>query len=172
MTKLEAPDSFHLLAAVGWLELGNHIEAGEELARIKPELWEEPDVLEIRWSVCAAGQSWDTASEVAELLVCKAPERSSGWIHRAYALRRAKGGGLQKAWEALRPAFDNFPKASLIPYNLACYAAQFGKLDEAWDWLHKAMEAEGDVNAILNMALKDTDLKALWDKIAAARTAA
>ncbi len=28
---LEPPDSFHLEAAMGWLELGNHLEANEEL---------------------------------------------------------------------------------------------------------------------------------------------
>jgi hypothetical protein len=76
-----------------------------------------------------------------------------------------KGGGLQRAWEALRPGYDKFPKAEVIPYNLACYAAQMSRLDEAWEWLHKSMEAAGDVNAIKAMALADNDLNALWDRI-------
>jgi tetratricopeptide (TPR) repeat protein len=162
---LEPPNTHHIRAAIGWLELGNHAEAGEEIARITPGLLNHPDVLEVRWAVCAAGGSWDAALAVAESLVSVAPERSSGWVHRAYALRRVKSGGLQLAWAALRPAYEKFPKEDLIPYNLACYAAQFGRLDEAWEWLHKAMEAAGDVKAIRERSLSDTDLRELWDRI-------
>jgi Flp pilus assembly protein TadD len=165
MEPLQPPDTFHLSAAIGWLELGSPADAGEEIARISAPALEHPDVLEARWAVCAAGQRWETAVDVAERLVTLAPERSSGWIHRAYALRRAAGGGLQMAWAALRPAFEKFPKVSVIPYNLACYAAQFGRLDEAWELLHKAMEAEGDVGRIKEMALHDRDLEALWARI-------
>src|SRR5947207_11581028 len=101
MPALGPPDSHHLSAAVGWLELGNHVEAGEELARISVPSLEHPDVLEVRWAVCAAGKSWEAAADAANLLLSKAPERASGWIHRAYALRRSPAGGLQKAWDAL-----------------------------------------------------------------------
>jgi hypothetical protein len=165
MSNLEPPDTHHLSAAVGWLELGNPAEAGDEVARISPAALNHPDVLEVRFTVCAAGQRWDSAAEIAETLVNVAPDRSSGWVHRAYALRRAHSGGLQLAWAALRPALEKFPKVSIIPYNLACYAAQFGRLDEAWEWLHKAMEAEGDVNRIKQMALHDRDLEALWERV-------
>ena len=165
MPALEPPDSHHLSAAIGWLELGNHVEAGEELARISAALLDHPDVLEVRWSVCAAGKSWEPALRAAELLLEKAPDRATGWIHRAYALRRVKGGGLQKAWTALRPAFEKFPQESLIPYNLACYAAQFGQLEQAWEWLHKAMVAAGDVRSIKQQALSDTDLQPLWKRL-------
>ena len=165
MLKLEPPDTFHLSAAVGWLELGNPSEAADEIARIRDGYIDHPDVLEVRWSICSAGGSWDGALEVSERLVQVAPERSAGWVHRAYALRRSKGGGLQLAWDALRPAFEKFPKEPIIPYNLACYAAQFGRLDEAWEWLHKAMESGGDVSSIKAMALGDADLAALWDRV-------
>jgi len=165
MAELQPPDTHHLSAAVGWLELGNHVEAGEELAKISPPFLEHPDVLEARWAVCAAGKSWEAAAHAAELLIAKAPERASGWIHRAYALRRAPSGGLQKAWEALRPAFDRFPAESVIPYNLACYAAQSDRLDEAWQWLHKSIDAAGDVDEIKQRALADADLQPLWERI-------
>jgi hypothetical protein len=65
----------------------------------------------------------------------------------------------------LRPAFEKFPKTSIIPYNLACYAAQFGRLEEAWQWLHKAMAAAGDAQHIKRMALADADLQTLWERI-------
>jgi hypothetical protein len=162
---LSPPNTHHLRAAIGWLELSNHVEAGEEIARIAPAMLEHPDVLEVRWMICAAGRSWEAAGAVAELLVSTAPNRSSGWVHRAYALRRAKGGGLPMAWAALRPAFEKFPSEEIIPYNLACYAAQLARLDEAWEWLHKAMEAAGDIKSVKERALADSDLELLWERI-------
>ena len=162
---LEPPDTHHLKAAVGWLELGNHAEAGEEIARVSAANLNHPDVLEVRWAICAEGKSWAAAAEVAQALVTVAPERASGWVHRAYAVRRAVHGSLAQAEKLLLKALHNFPKESIIPYNLACYAAQRGRLDEAWDWLHKAMEVEGDVKTIKQRALGDTDLKPLWERI-------
>jgi tetratricopeptide (TPR) repeat protein len=163
--QLDTPDIHHLLAAQGWLELDNPAEAGEEIARISPENLEHPAVLDVRWAVCAAGQRWEAGLEIAEKFLRAAPESPSGWLHRAYALRRAKGGGLQPAWDVLRPAYEKFPKAEVVPYNLSCYAAQMGRLEEAWEWLHKAMEAAGDVDVIKKMALADRDLEPLWDRI-------
>jgi len=165
MKALEPPDTHHLLAAVGWLELRNHVEAGEEIARLTPSSLDHPDGRQVRWEICAAGSSCEPALPVAERLVEVAPERCSGWVYRAYALRRVKSGGLPLAWAALRPAFDKFPKEEVVSYNLACYAAQFGRLDEAWDWLHKARQAARDVKKIKERALADLDLQALWDRI-------
>ena len=34
MKSLQPPDSYYLRAAIGWLELGNHLEANEELEKI------------------------------------------------------------------------------------------------------------------------------------------
>ena len=36
MKPLKPPNSHHLLAAQGWLELGNHIEADAELDNTRP----------------------------------------------------------------------------------------------------------------------------------------
>lgn len=165
MGDLEPPNTHHVRAAIGWLELGNAVEAGEEIARVTPEFLTHPDVLDVRWMVCAASRSWEAALEVAEASVQVAPERASGWVHRAYALRRVRHGGLQMAWAALRPAYEKFPEEDIIPYNLACYAAQSGRPDAAWEWLHKAMEAAGDVKKIRDRALADTDLQPIWDRV-------
>src|SRR5205814_6637653 len=156
---------FHLRAAIGWLELENPTEAGEEIARISPANVSHPDVLEVRWQICAASQSWDAALTIAEELAATSPKLVSGWLHRAYALRRATNGGLEKAWDALLPAAKLFPKDRLIRYNLACYAAQLGRLEEAWEWLQKAMKAARDAGPMKEMALADRDLEPLWERI-------
>ncbi|MFM1770589.1 MAG: hypothetical protein RJA22_3118 [Verrucomicrobiota bacterium] len=163
--ELPPPDVHHLRAALGWLELGNHVEAGEELARISPDHLAHPDVLELRWMVCAEGKSWAAAADVARALVDAAPDRVSGWVHRAYAERRRPGGGLPQAEAALLPALALFPKESIVPYNLACYAAQLGRLEQAWERLQRAMETEGNRETIRQRALADADLESLWPRL-------
>jgi hypothetical protein len=164
MQKLEPPDTHFLLAAIGWLELSNPAEAGAELAQISPAQQEHPDVLEVRWSISAEQRRWEEGLQIAQALLRRAPKRSSGWLHRAYALRRVPEGGLQQAWEALLPAFDKFPKEPIIPFNLACYACQMRQLDAARDWLQRAMAISGK-EKIKPMALKDSDLEPLWEEI-------
>ena len=162
---LVGPDSHHLLAVEGWLELGNPMEALVELDRVSPVFRHHPHVLSARWQVAAALRDWATAFSAANLMMVHTPLDPAGWIQRSYAIRRAPSGGLQQAWDALLPAFDKFPAISIIPYNLACYSAQLGKLDDAWDWLHRAMEAAEDVAEIKGMAMKDEDLRALWSRV-------
>lgn len=164
MQKLEPPDTHYLLGAIGWLELSNPAEARAELAHIIPALQEHPDVLEVRWSISAEQRRWEEGLQIAQALLRRAPKRSSGWLHRAYALRRVPEGGLQKAWEALLPAFDKFPKEPIIPFNLACYACQMRQLDAARNWLKRAVAISGK-EKIKPMALKDSDLEPLWAEI-------
>jgi len=166
-TELPQPDLFHLRAAIGWLELGNPTEAGEEIARISPVVLEHPGVLEVRWQICAATQSWDAALALAEQLITVAPKEPAGWLHRAYALRRAKNGGVQKAWDALLPAAKLFPKDRLIPFNLACYAAQLARFDEAFDWFQRSSKSADDFEIMKQMALADRDLEPIWERIRA-----
>jgi hypothetical protein len=164
MQTLEPPDSHFFTAACGWLELGVPAEARAELGQISPEGKSHPDVLEVRWLVAAEEKQWEEGLKVAQTLVQCAPKRSSGWLHQAYALRRVPGGSLGKAWEALLPAADQFPKEAIIPYNLSCYACQMAQLDAARVWLKRAVEV-GGVEKIKQMALQDPDLEPLWPEI-------
>ena len=158
------PDAHYWSAAIGWLELGNLAEARAELGHISPAGRNHPDVLEVRWLVCAEQQRWEEALDVARTLLAVAPKRSSGWLHQAYALRRVPQGSLQQAWDALLPAYEKFPKESTIPYNLACYACQMDQLDTARTWFKRAL-AIGGKERIQTMALADPDLKPLWGEI-------
>jgi Flp pilus assembly protein TadD len=165
MQPLEAPDYHHLRAAEGWLELGSPAEALAELALIAPGHQRHPDVLEVRWALHAHARQWGAALEAARELVCAAPDRASGWLHQAYALRRTVDGGLAQAREVLKLAAEKFPKEPVIPFNLACYACQLGQLDEARGWVKRAMKVGGK-GSIKLMALADEDLKPLWQEIA------
>ena len=76
-------------------------------------------------------------------------------------MRRANGGGIEKAKVVLDEAAKLFPDDSMIQYNLACYCSQLGQLDAAKEHLGKSYEL-GDARQIKLMALDDEDLKPLW----------
>jgi uncharacterized protein HemY len=161
---LDISDVHCLRAAMGWLELGNLAEAELELGQLLEKSRQHPDVLEVEWLLTSARHDWNRSLAIGELLVALEPERASGWIHCAYAMRRAEGGGLTRARETLLAAADKFPEEPVIPYNLACYAAQLGELDEARRWLRVAMD-RGGFQMIQTMALADADLQPLWEEV-------
>jgi hypothetical protein len=162
---LAPPDTHHLDAAIGWLGLDCVDDARVELAKIPAGNQNHPDVLEVRWTIFAHEKQWRDALEIAEQELKYAPDESSGWLHRAYTLRRVGGGGLSQAWDALLPAAEKFPAEPVIAYNLSCYACQMQQLDIARRWLNRAVAA-GKKDAIKKMALADGDLQPLWEEIA------
>src|SRR5258708_6879173 len=91
MEPLELAELRSLVAASGWLGLGNCGEARAELAALSPERQNHPDVLEARWQICAQEGAWPEALDVAQTLVSLAPDNCTGWLHQAYALRRVSG---------------------------------------------------------------------------------
>jgi tetratricopeptide (TPR) repeat protein len=163
MQTLEPPHTHSLSAAEGWVGLGNLVEAAAELDQIPVEFQNLPSVLQVRWAINAAKGDWSAALSTARTLAQTAPGLSAGWLHQAYALRRLAGGGLTAAWDALFPALEMFPGDLLIPYNLACYACQLGRLDEARALLERALKT--DRKAVKQIALADSDLKPLWPEI-------
>ena len=164
MKPLAPPDSHHLSAALGWLGLGCADDARTELAKISPANQDHAAALEVRWTICVHERQWRDALEIACSELRIAPDESSGWLHRAYALRRVTDGGLSQAWEALLPAAKMFPAEPIIAYNLSCYACQMQQLDIARHWLNRAVAA-GQKEAIKKMALADADLQPLWTEI-------
>ena len=161
MRSLKPPDTFHLSAAIGWLGLGNHLEANEDLEKITPALRAHPDVLEVRYDIYARAKKWEGCVDIGNALVQAVPGRSSAWIQRSlasYFLKRTR-----EAYDQLLPAADKFPKVWPIPYNLACYCAQMGRLEECKEWFTKAMAV--DERTVKRAAIDDPDLAPLWDSM-------
>ena len=151
-------------AAIGWLGLGCADDAQNELAQISQPNRNHPEVLEVSWTIFAHKKCWKDALVIAGAELMAKPDNCSGWLHRAYALRRVTDGGLPQAWEALLPAAEKFPEEPVIAYNLSCYACQLQQLDQARIWLKRAIAA-GQKDNIKKMALADDDLKPLWAEI-------
>ncbi|MSU34582.1 MAG: tetratricopeptide repeat protein [Pedosphaera sp.] len=165
MIKLSTPNSHLANAAEGWLLLGAPGDAQTELNQLSPDGRRHPRYLDLQWQVFAAGRQWDAAFSVAQQSIDLWGQFPGGWIQRAYAARRRTAGGLALAFECLIPADALFPKEPIIPYNLACYSAQLGKLDEAWLWFETAVK-RGRPEDLRTMALRDEDLRPLWPRLA------
>ena len=162
MKPLSHKDRLNLEAAEGWLMLGNPLEANEELEQIDSENSFHPAVLAMRWQVYAGAQWWEAAYVVSKALTEFAPESAAAWICHANTARNYKG--LMEAWHTLLGIVNKFPKDAIVRYNLACYAAQIGLLEEACGWLIQAFTIDDSAQLKL-AALYDTDLQPLWNKI-------
>jgi tetratricopeptide (TPR) repeat protein len=99
--------------------------------------------------------------DIAAAIIKLDPNRPDAWIHRSFALHELDR--TQEAFDQLLPVADRFSQAWLIPYNLACYCAQLGRLAESENWLKKAMAI--DEQTVKRAAIDDPDLKPLWDSM-------
>jgi Flp pilus assembly protein TadD len=164
MSEIEPPDSHHLSAAAGWIELGLPDEARQELNRLTPGARNHPDALAIEWDLHARAGAWENALAVATKLVEVDSDRPAGWINRSYALHELRRTA--EARESLLAALPMFPSLGIIPYNLACYACQLGDLEAARSWLRRSMSLEGR-DTVIARARKDPDLKPLRPELSA-----
>ena len=161
-TALQPPDTFHIQAAQGWLELGSPAEAKIELEKVSPQFQGHAEVLKVQWGICAAEKQWESALEAASRLVSLEPDDPLGWVHRSYSLHELKR--TQEAKDNLLHVVEKFPISATMHYNLACYECQLGNLTEARKWLAKAFRL-GNRDQMKLAALGDLDLKPLWQEI-------
>jgi tetratricopeptide (TPR) repeat protein len=161
MKALEPPASLYLDAARGWHLLGCLNEALEDLQRIPPELQVHPDALEVRFAIFAKARKWVLCMEIAAAMLDLAPERPTTWINSAFTLHELDQ--TQEAWDALFTVQHRFPDVPTIPYNLACYACQLGRLEDSRELIKRAMKLGG--GDYRRMALEDKDLQPLWGEI-------
>jgi len=157
MKPLKPANRHRLNAAEGWLQLGNPAEARAELGVISDAQQNHPDVLEASWAVSASEADWRSCVATAERLVQNAPERPGGWIHRSYALHELHR--TEEAFDMLLPVREIFSDQWVIPYNLACYLSQLGRIDDAARELYSALKI--DAVAVKSAAADDPDLEPL-----------
>ena len=159
---LSLEDSRQVGAALGWLELGNPVEARAELTQLSPRCRNHPEVLRAQYLVCEATRDWEGAVEVGHVICRVFPKSAYGWNQLAYALHQLRR--TDEAYRLLLPVFPDFPSEAAIPYNLACYSCQLGNLDEAWEWLNESIALAGP-DEIKTQALADADLEPLRFRI-------
>ena len=151
-------DKLALQRAEGWLDLHLPLEANEELDEIQPTMRAHPAVLMLRYSIYSAAGKWDMALEIANFLHQQLPDDPCGGVHAGIALLRL--GRPRDAKQLSLPLVQKFPTNSTIPYNLACYCAQLGEIEEAEEWFNAAMALDADT--VRRRGIDDPDLEPLW----------
>jgi tetratricopeptide (TPR) repeat protein len=155
---MDTPDIHYLRAAEGWLELGNPAEALLELAAISPANQHHSDTLSVRWHIEERLHNFETCIEIAREMVQLNPSDPRGFINLSNALYFA--GKTEQAYQHGLEAATRFPGDPAQPYNLACYACQMGLLEEARNWLTRAVSL-GDPRVVKQWARNDPDLEPL-----------
>lgn len=141
------PSDRHALNAMdGWIELGNLKEAANELNNLSEEKRNDGRIWRMRMmlSYFHKPRDWRGVREAAEQITKIQSDNVYGWLVLANATRFSRGGGVQAAYDVLRPVHDRFPHEWMVSYHLAAYATQLGQLDVAYQWKEKALEAAGD----------------------------
>lgn len=146
-----------LEAALGYLQLGMFEEANDEIEQLPSEEKNSPGVLRLRAAIYSETKSWHLLHEVAGFLVNSLPGDPQHWIWLAYATRRTTS--IPAAETILLQALQSHPNEGMIHFNLACYAAQTGKVEDARELLRNAIRLEPNVRSL---ALDDPDLEPLW----------
>jgi tetratricopeptide (TPR) repeat protein len=150
----------NLDAAHGYLALGMHQDAWEELESLPPELRAHDHVLELRISIYHGLGKWESARVLAESLAKRSPENPNWWILWAFSLRREKSVDAARA--VLLEAAAVHPDVALIPYNLACYACVLGQIEAARKLLTVAFSMD---EMLKRVALDDPDLDPIFGEI-------
>ena len=154
---LEREDQMHLTAASGYADLGMWLEANEALEEITPDVRHVPEVLRERVFIYRGLQKWEAMAAIAERLAEWNPDDPQWFVLLAYGTRRARS--LEAARSVLMRAERLHPKEGTIQFNLACYQAQLGKLEEAKAYLKRAIEIDPRFKL---MGLEDPDLEPIW----------
>jgi Flp pilus assembly protein TadD len=148
---------WRLVRADGFLDLRMAARAAQELAAIAAPFDTLSPVLEVRMRLAFEEQRWADATQLARELVQRLPGSPDYAVQLAYATRRSEG--LPPATFILEEARKRFPHVAVIPFNLACYACQSGRSEEAMALLKQAVTLEPRYR---EAALEDEDLKPLW----------
>src|SRR6266478_695248 len=155
---LEPPDQQYWQSAVGYVELGMYADANSELEKIDPFCRAAPEVLAVRIEIYRGLKKWDLMREVTKRLAEFQPDDVQWTVSYAYATRRAES--IEAAKEILLNAESKFPKEAIIKYNLACYFCQTEEIENAKNYLKKALEIDSSWRIT---ALDDSDLQPLWN---------
>ena len=142
--------------AEGYLALGMKREAAEVLGEIATGERDALPALAMRAAVFQELAEWAKAAEAATLLCERSPDDAGHWIQRAYTVRRARN--IEAAREILLEAMQRHPEEAIIRFNLACYEAQLGRIEEARAFLAEACRLNP---GCAELAKTDPDLEPL-----------
>lgn len=156
-------DRHRLSAAEGWLALGLPSDALAELDGLSAAAARDPEAL--HWRCLALGRlrRLDELLEMGRRLESTVPADPRGPLHTANALHWL--GRSEDAYQHIRGSLDRFADSWHLAYDLACYAAQTRRLDEAVDWYRKALQHASHPDSLREYARQDPDLEPVREQL-------
>ena len=145
--------------AEGYLLLGMKTDAAEALEQITGVDHDATPVLALWMTVHNERGDWARAAEVGARVCEREPQLAHPWIQWAYATRR--NTGIEAAREILMRGVGLHPREAVFHFNLACYEAQLGHLDDARAFLDTACGLEAEFT---EFAKTDPDLAPLREQ--------
>ncbi|GDX09003.1 hypothetical protein LBMAG57_07750 [Verrucomicrobiota bacterium] len=145
-----------LLAAQGYSELGLPELALDELDILPEDVRSSPIAVESRLSVLMQAKRWKLALEVGRELCRIASDKNAGFIHSAFCLHEL--GKSREALELLSSGPAALKAEPTYHYNLACYEAALGNIEQARAHLNVSFAMD---KTLKEFARTDPDLKVL-----------
>ena len=146
----------HLLAASGYAELDMLRESITELNAIEDEFQNRPEVLQLRLHNLMRRRRWIHALRVSQKLCRVAPECCTGFLHASFCLHEM--GKTAQAKKFLLKGPPILLKDPIYYYNMGCYDALLGNMQDARLHLHTSFEMDASFR---ELAKKDPDLKSV-----------
>ena len=147
-------------AAQGYLELSMMDDALAELDSLPRAAQERVEVLHMRLFIHMQARRWREALKVSQLVCRLEPDATPGFIHAAFCLHE-----LGQTAEAKQVLLDG-PSALLgeatYHYNLGCYDAALGNIEEAQAHLRVSFKLD---KKFRELARTDPDLRPVWDSL-------
>lgn len=146
----------HLIAALGYHELGMHQDGLDELDRIPENERQRHEFLGVQVSIFQSMGAWEPGARVAREGICHFPEAGDLFLAGAYCVRRSEG--LEAAFEFLKSGEACLADEPCYWFNLGCYHSQLGRLDHARDCVERAIRLDEKYR---RLADEDEDLEPL-----------
>jgi len=149
-----------ICVAEGYSELGMHDDALARLDELTEEEQDRVETLRMRIDIFMRKQEWQAALRFS-LRMCELHSSESyGYIHTAFCLYE-----LGRTLEAKQTLLDGPAKLLDEPvyyYNLTCYDATLGNLDQAKAYLRASFRLD---KSLRELAKKDPDLVKIRDDL-------
>ena len=143
--------------ANGYLDLGMTREAAKELDSISPEDRESTETLTMRVRLYMESKKLLRMTLTAKELAEREPENPFGWVNWAYALRERNR--IKDARSVAKAGLVYVSNDAILWFNYACYCSLLGDVEEASEYLDKAISLDKRFEA---ESVSDTDLDNLW----------
>ena len=155
-TEIDITHKRLLIAAQGYSELGLPELALDELDLLPEEVSKSAIGIESRLSVLMQAKRWKPALGVGRELCRLAPDRTAGFIHTAFCLHEM--GKSREALDLLSSGPAALKAEPTYHYNLACYEAALGNIEQARAHLNVSFAMD---KSLKDFARTDPDLKPL-----------